>query len=212
MDIKISGSGAVGSGEYDEIKASGSLKLFGEVKCKSLSLSGALKGECRLECLGDFKISGSASFTDSITAKNIKIAGSFKTKGEINCDELTVHGAIKTENGISANEKAEIHGEIKSNALIKAKSVNITFNGKSSVPEIRGKAISLKPKKFLKAFRRNTEANSIDGEEITLEYVNSERVSGRDVKIGKRCRVDLVEYSEKIEISPRAKVGRTVKI
>ena len=54
--------------------------------------------------------------------------------------------------------------------------------------------------------------NSVEGDDIALEGVTAPRVSGRVVAIGEGCEIDLVQYSEQVEISPEAKVGRTEKI
>ena len=54
--------------------------------------------------------------------------------------------------------------------------------------------------------------NSVEGDDIALEGVTVPRVSGRVVAIGEGCEIDLVQYSEQVEISPEAKVGRTEKI
>ena len=37
-------------------------------------------------------------------------------------------------------------------------------------------------------------------------------VSGRKVKIGRGCRIDLVRYSESIEVDPDAQVGKQEKV
>ena len=52
----------------------------------------------------------------------------------------------------------------------------------------------------------------VDGDEIALEGVVAPRVSGRVVAIGADCEIELVQYSEQVEISPEAKVGRTERI
>ena len=53
---------------------------------------------------------------------------------------------------------------------------------------------------------------SIEGDEIALEGVIAPRVSGRVVAIGAGCEIDLVQYSEQVEISPEATVGKTEQI
>jgi hypothetical protein len=55
-------------------------------------------------------------------------------------------------------------------------------------------------------------SGSVEGDDIALEGVTCPRVTGRIVAIGAGCHVDLVQYSEKIEVSPDAKVGRTEQI
>ena len=55
-------------------------------------------------------------------------------------------------------------------------------------------------------------SESIEGDEIIIEHTNAKTVTGRNVKIGEKCEIGLVQYSESIEISPKAKIGRCEKI
>jgi hypothetical protein len=71
---------------------------------------------------------------------------------------------------------------------------------------VRRKAVSI----FLK--RRTTVTKMIEGDALDLEYVTAPRVTGRTVIIGKGCRIDLVQYREKVEISPKTTVGKVEKI
>ena len=51
-----------------------------------------------------------------------------------------------------------------------------------------------------------------EGDDVLLSYVTCPRVSGTRVVIGKGCEIDLVQYSETVEISPGAKVRKIEKI
>jgi hypothetical protein len=53
---------------------------------------------------------------------------------------------------------------------------------------------------------------SIEGDEIALEAVSAKSVTGRVVAIGEGCHIQLVQYSESIEISPDAHVERQERI
>ena len=50
MDMKISGSGVIGAGEYEDIRISGSGRLQGLVRCKSFAASGAAFGNGSHRC------------------------------------------------------------------------------------------------------------------------------------------------------------------
>ncbi len=47
---------------------------------------------------------------------------------------------------------------------------------------------------------------------IAIEHVNVPKVVGRVVAIGEGCDIELVQYSDEIELHPDAKVGRCEKI
>ena len=52
----------------------------------------------------------------------------------------------------------------------------------------------------------------VEGDVVALECVKVPTVVGRVVAIGVGCEIDLVQYSEEVEIDPDAKVGRCEKI
>ena len=58
-DIRISGSGTVGSGEYNEVKISGSGRICGDVKCERFAVSGSAHSAGVIECSGELSVSGS---------------------------------------------------------------------------------------------------------------------------------------------------------
>ena len=64
MDMKISGSGTVPPGEYENIKISGSGHLEGTVTCTGLHVSGSASADT-VECSGEIHISGACDFDDN---------------------------------------------------------------------------------------------------------------------------------------------------
>ncbi len=210
MTTKISGAGTLSAGEYDEIKLSGAMKLLGEIKCASLSASGAVNGES-IECSGEINVSGAAKFSGSVTAKSVRISGAFKAGEVKNCDTFSASGAVKLEGELSANEKAEITGAVKTGA-VKAKNVTVKFDTHSEVESLKGDNVDISSKKFRLFGRKFTVLSSIEGDEVTLKHVIAPRVSGKRVTIDKGCRIGLLEYSESVQISPKAKVEKTEQI
>jgi hypothetical protein len=56
------------------------------------------------------------------------------------------------------------------------------------------------------------EADLIEGNNISIEYTEVKTVRGNNILIGDNCRVDLVEYSGELGISPNAIVKNRVKV
>ena len=79
MDMKISGAGAIGAGEYDNVRISGSAKGEGLILCKSFHLSGSFSGR-EIECSEDFHVSGAGKFAGNIKAKKSMFPGQLKLK------------------------------------------------------------------------------------------------------------------------------------
>lgn len=235
MDMKISGSGTIPAGEYDAIKISGSGKLSGHVKCASLGISGSAHGEA-LECWGDIRVSGSAHFVDDVTSGSmyvsgavhcganvtvlheVKLSGGSRCQGNLKCGELHVSGALQAEKNIEA-ETARIHGGIVCNGLLNAEDIQIEIeqNAKCSIGSIGCSKLLVERRNSNKLFKRRgngvvTVKNEIEGDEIDIEYVTCPRASGRTVKIGEGCEIDLLQYSESYEIHDKAKVGKIENI
>lgn len=242
MDISISGSGVIASGEYDKVSISGSGKLNGLIRCKSLHCSGAAKGEAEIECENDIHTSGSAKFDKSVKAGEISVSGAFacggdltvqkalKSSGSARCEGSVKAGSISVSGGLNIKgdteaETVKVFGILNCGGLLNAESIEIRFKEGMEIGSIGGSRINIYPEQLVKrriklplfsslvkgasAVRVN---NSIEGDIIALEGVVTPRVSGRIVAISDGCEIDLVQYSEQIEISPNAKVGKTEKI
>ncbi len=229
MDMRISGSGKIPSGEYEKISISGSGRLYGTVRCVSFSASGTSNGES-IECAESFRISGSCSFSDDIAAMEIHSSGSLfcggnlTAKGKlichgstkcgesIRCEQLSVAGTLNVGGDIEA-ERVKSAGVLNCEGLLNAESIELSADRLMKIGSIGGGNIIIRRKYFsLFRSRRAIVASSIEGDDISLEYVTCPRVAGRIVVIGKGCKIDLVQYSESVEISPRAKVGRVEKV
>ena len=103
MDMKISGAGAIGGGEYDKVAISGSAKAEGFIRCKELHCSGAFSGNAEIECENDIKISGAFKNAGAVKTKEFKTSGSAKT-GAISAETIKVAGAFKVEGNLKTTE------------------------------------------------------------------------------------------------------------
>ncbi|MBR7101223.1 MAG: hypothetical protein IKC74_02945 [Clostridia bacterium] len=82
-----------------------------------------------------------------------------------------------------------------------------------NIGSIEGDKILIKRKRISIFLNRGVKISSlIKGEKVELEHVNCPLVIGKNVKIGKGCIIDLVQYSDTIEISHGARVERTEKL
>lgn len=241
MDMTITGTGMIAAGEYDSVRISGKGKSEGHIRCKDFICSGSFSGasdiECenRMEISGSFKntgalgtrslhISGSAENGGAVSAETVSTSGRFEVKGIIRASDFSVHGVLVACDDIEV-EKVAVHGRISCAGLINAEefSIKMADNCKSEAESLGGSLIFIRKKFSLnlfagirKAFRFAvplfTVAESIEGDEIDIEYTKAKTVRGRSVKIGKGCEIDLIQYTEAADISPGAKVGKVEKI
>ncbi|MBQ8496515.1 MAG: polymer-forming cytoskeletal protein [Clostridia bacterium] len=236
MDMKILGSGKIASGEYEKIAISGSGKLSGLVRCTGFYVSGSASGES-LECADECKIAGSCKFSRDVKAKTlvisgslscgdinaeneVRVAGSAKCEGSLKCASLTIAGTVSV-SGDAEAETVKLDGVLNCAGLLNAEEISIKFEKNMTIGSIGGSKIVILRKNPAKQTARlplfsslsNWEGNvlvknAIEGDEIALENVIAESVSGRIVAIGDGCEIGLVQYSDRFEISPNAKVGR----
>ena len=224
MDMSISGAGRIAPGEYENIRISGSGRLCGLVRCASLRTAGACSGES-LDCTGAAKTAGSCSFSGDISSQELHCSGSFSCGGSLRVNSLSVCGAVSVKEDITA-EAATVIGAIKCKGLLNAETIRIKSDGFCHIGAIGGCDVRIKPEHsrtvllripllsrlYKEKWEKIQIRDHIEADVIDLVNVSAPRVSGRVVTVGDGCHIDLVQYSEEIEISPKAKVGKTEKI
>ena len=226
-EIAISGSGSLyGSVRCASFRASGSahgeaLSCTGDVR-----VSGHADFSGRLDTVG-LRVSGSFSCDEDVTASGqASCSGAIKCGKNLKCDRLAVSGSIKVGGDMEA-EEIRVDGLVKCGGLLNAESVEIVVNRGMCIGSIGGSKVVIYRERVgrgggirLPLFRalsggageRMTVESSIEGDDIAVEGVTCPRVTGRVVAIGADCRIDLVQYSEQVEISPDATVGRVEKL
>ncbi len=209
MEMKISGSGKIPAGEYSNIQISGAGELFGTVRCDSFASSGSAKGE-DIICSGELKVSGSGSFRGDISAKKVAVSGSMACNEITAGDTVWVSGSLRTKS-VTA-KSVTVNGAVSCEEHLRAEDVSITYGGRMSIGSIAGGKIHMRKSGTCLMVGNVTVTTSIEGDEVGLERITCPQVTGRAVSIGKGCQIDLVQYSETLEISKRAKVKRTEKI
>ncbi len=241
MNISIAGCGQIAPGEYEDIRISGSGKLSGLVRCASFSTTGSSRG-AELDCKGAVKVAGSSSFSKSIRAGSVSVSGSLDNGGDlwvhneiscsgsvecggsIRCGTLKVSGEVEADGGVEA-ESVSVSGTLECDGLLNAENIEIKGTG-MKIGSIGGSRIIIRRAAALSKLAKIPLLSSvfktvsgmvevpggIEGDTIELENVRTPRVCGRIVTIEDDCNIDLVQYSEEIHISPKAKVGRSEQV
>ena len=209
MEMKISGSGKIPAGEYSNIQISGTGELYGAVHCESFKSAGSANGE-QLICSGELKVSGSGSFHGDVSANKVSASGSLHCNAITVGDTLAVSGSLRAKK-VTA-KSVSVDGAINCEEHLRADDLSITYGGKMVIGSIVGGKIHMRKSRSCLMVGNVTVATSIEGDEVALERVTCPLVTGRVVRIGKGCQIDLVQYSEALEISKSAKVGRKEKI
>ncbi len=227
--ISISGSGRInGNVRCVAISCSGSVKSVGDVECsEGISVSGSAHFEKSIVA-ENVSISGSVRVDEDIKANNsIKISGSMKCGGSLKSSRISCSGGVEIGGEAEADE-IRISGKIICSGLVNADKIDIRmdgFNVNSRVGSIGGGEIKVhndrKGEKIARLPLLSKLVGSggalivdelIEGDIVALECVKAPRVVGRVVAIGADCEIDLIEFSEEIEIHPDARVAKYEKV
>ena len=102
-DLKISGSGSAGGGNYNNVKISGSGKIDGDIDCSTIAISGSGKigGGIVAERV---KISGSAKITGNVKAEEVRVSGGASFGGDVEGDLIAISGFSKIVGSLIAKE------------------------------------------------------------------------------------------------------------
>ncbi|PGS55786.1 polymer-forming cytoskeletal protein [Bacillus sp. AFS041924] len=226
-EVKVSGSAKFnGKVEAEYFNCSGSAKCLSDVIAKKMTVSGSASIDGSISG-GDVNVSGSFKTKGDLNVQSINVSGSMKTTGLVKAEVITVKGSLSTEKG-SECEVFTAKGHLSMNGLLNAENVKITHggfayhSGFSYIPEIGGETIEISrfddsnifSRIFTKVFnnRTNFRADVIEGSAVKIDYTTASVVRGDAVTIGPKCKIDLVEYTEDVQIHPTAKVKDVKKL
>ena len=208
--VHISGTGGIDGSVVcgGELICSGCGEIGGDVLCKgSLKMSGTADIHGNIECK-EATLSGAGDIMGSLKcAERVDISGTGNVKGDINAEKVVMSGSTTAKKNVSC-ESAQISGTTEINGLLNAEEIHIVL-GNVNICEIGCTKLSVvaKDKK-----RGQLCCKTIEGDEISLVNTSAEVVRGKNVKIGPMCNVDVVEYSDTLEIDSEAAVGTQNKI
>ena len=222
-DVKISGAGKVeGDLECETLHCSGAGKVTGTIKSRDTHISGSFKCEGKAD-VGNAKCSGSAKFESDVRAEEFKSSGVTKIVGSLRAKTVRCSGSLKTEGDIEADE-VKVSGNINVGGLINAEKIVMNISGESRASEVGGSDISINTTddgeasvtifgiNVFKSRKNIFECKTVEGDNVSIDYVTSDTVRGAKVFIGKFSDISRVEYTESCEIENGAKVGECVKV
>ncbi|WP_040949569.1 polymer-forming cytoskeletal protein [Gorillibacterium massiliense] len=236
-NLKINGSGSASGGLFNEVKINGSGKLTGDLECRSFEINGSCKGEGDLKTLSG-EVKGSATFSGSMVAERFKTSGSVDFKGDgdagalavdghmhfggsLHAEEIKIRGAL-TVGGDCQSEMFDSRGTFKIGGLLNAGTIEVNLSGKCEAREIGGGKINISKKgfagtieRFIKSlFNQDDElmVDSIEGDDIYLEFTTARIIRGTNVVIGRGCQIGTVEYKGVFRVEENGVVREHVQV
>ena len=228
MSIRLAGKGTVPEGHYKTIKSKGSVRLHGKVKCVSFSASGASKGD-NIDCTKTFKALGRTTFSENIKAANINVCGKLSCYGALEADEtISLHGNSTCKNQLSCYQLSsvgilkvgedikakyiDVAGAVHCKGLMSARNIQIESDRVMNIGSIECNNITIKRKRISPRIKRRVIVDSvIEGDNITLSYVTCKKVIGKNVTIGKGCKIDVVQYEYGFKASKKSNIWKIEK-
>ena len=236
QDVKSVGDITLERGLYGKISCAGDLLLKGELEAYSIKAAGDLEAleNVKVETL---RVYGDAEFRKDLEAIEAKIYGDAEIFGHFQCqdlkvfgecalkkldaEKLTVFGALESADEVNA-EKAEFSGEVQITGVLNVGHGAVKLVGDSKVEEIYCESLSVKSdgeffngvlSGLISRGKSGTlTSDLIEGDDIYLENTTAKMVRGKKIKIGPGCRIQRVEYNEKLEVHSSAEVKEKVEL
>lgn len=232
-NLKIVGDNSASGGHYNDVRIIGNSVVDGDIECIKFKSVGDTKinGSIKADHL---RTVGSVSIEGSVQSDSIAITGDLKSTGDVRAGDLKITGGISTNGTIKGDnirltgyvaakkncegESFRSDGQLSIGGLLNADEIDIRAYGQSGINEIGGdKIVVRKGRGILRVIKsalaaagfcsEMLEVDSIEGDEIRLEYTKAKVVRGKDVIIDNGCNIELVEYKDSL----RVRHGSTVK-
>lgn len=218
--LLIEGEGKI-NGDLDciDFAVSGVADVNGNLRTKSGKISGKaiIKGNLHSE---DFKISGRSEIHGHVAVKEMTIEGTAEIKGGFKAEEAEIRGTLRVKGDCQA-KVIVVKGAFTIGGLLNAGNIDIMLYGNCTAKEIAGRKINIRKDRssrlirFIESIFPNTDdltTQSVEGDDIYLEYTKAKVVRGNNVNIGPGCEIDLVEYGNEFQQGKEAKVKDSKRI
>lgn len=190
QNLNIDGAGSIDGGEYGIVKIDGMATCSGALSAESVHVDGMFKCKGSLS-VEHFHCDGMARIEGNVKAGKIVADGMLAIKGgtKIEADEIDCDGMIKISGEISADR--------------------IVSDGCIDAEEITGDSIVIHSHRhfYIPFFwTARSRITLIEATTVELRGVIAASVNGKDVRIERGCRIESVDCSGTLWISPWARV------
>ncbi len=215
MDLKIYGEGNSIGGKYDKVSIMGEGRIKGDVDCLNIEIygEGEISGNLKVE--DSIGIKGHANIKGDLEGEKLKIQGNIQVCGA-SVEKAEIMGNIITENDFNA-EKFKLEGGFNMGGLLNADEIDISLYWPCKAREIGGSKIKVKKNSKLSFLglknmiapdgsSKELNVDSIEGDDIYLEYSKVSVLRGNNVELGPGCEIEFVEYKNNFKQDERASV------
>lgn len=235
-DLTIAGTGTVGGGTFHAVKVGGVGDINGDLECALLTVGGVITADGHVKT-ENAKIGGTATFRGNLAGGTVKVGGTVDVGGTVEVKKFEIYGAATVKGSVQA-EEVELKGSLMIGGdcsaedfssrgaftiqgMLNAGSIEIGLHGKSEAKEIGGERIRVRRDRESKLEELISwifphsgalSAETIEGDDVQLEYTMARVVRGKRVSIGPGCEIDLVEYQEELRKAEGTKIKEEKRI
>jgi cytoskeletal protein CcmA (bactofilin family) len=217
QNVRINGEGTV-TNDLDclDFRVNGTGRVMGNVKAKHIKVNGVtvIEGAVDSEQL---IINGQTDIGGDLSVRQLKLHGKSDIGGNLTGDRLEIGGELTVQMDCEA-EAFVAKGSFDIGGLLNAGNVEIHLYGPCKVREIGGETIQVRRSGFglsiqkiihslFPSFENRLTVDTIEGDDIYLEYTTAKVVRGIRVNIGPGCEIASIEYKDHFEQDKGAKVS-----
>jgi cytoskeletal protein CcmA (bactofilin family) len=197
-DVTINGSGTIASGvRAGRVVINGSGSTEGELTAETIVVNGSAKLHGPIH-VGDLTASGTTSIGNDLDVGRLHVKGAVDVGGDISAVDIDLKGALSCGGDCQA-ETLTGDGAFEISGLLNEGRIDVRIYGRCRARDIGGERISVKASKKAVWLRPFTDmrltVDSIEADDVILEYTTAKVVRGHNVRLGTGCQVDLVEYT-----------------
>lgn len=238
-NIKIYGAGEfINDVHAQRIAVNGSGCFREDVNTKEINVKGST--HIHGDLVGDLlKSYGSLHINGDAEVKYMYIPGSIAIDGDIDSDIIELYGSLNVQGDIEVG-LYNARGRSNIDGVLNADQTLLELHGNSSISEIYGESVQIYcyPRREIvfpfkikyistglvnKFLRSNINIGNnisdgkmtvgiIEADNIYLENTTADEVSGKNIIIGPGCKIDRIEYIDKLEIDKNSEVVSKEKV
>lgn len=157
----------------------------------------------------NIKIMGNATATGDIECINLVVMGEVEVKKNIRFDNINILGEMSL-SGNCEGDYFRNKGKVEVDGLLSADKIEIVPKEVSRIEEIGGSEIIIKKSGWIDISGGKVISKLIEGDNITLQNTICNVVRGHDINILSGCSIDKIEYTGKLTIDKKSKVGEEI--
>lgn len=192
-NFKLNGIGKFDGGEYYDVNVNGLGTLNGDLNCTNLFVNGMFKSKGNIKAKEELNVNGTGKFLENVKCSNFNLQGSAKFEKNLEAESVKIEGFLTVEQELNVGN------------------IEIT-SACFSIRELHADTILIHDLHKIRSLNRMYEIGEVECTSIEAMALKCKKIAANVVKLGKNVDVDLVEYTDSIDIDPRANIKEIRKI